>query len=207
MPWIIDYQLVLEQMREQRFKCLYYNSGAFGFPADATTQSVGWIGPPDDSIKPAARALVRPVAPPFEQTLTDLTMRAWRELLPGRVWAMPKSHWAYELDYGSRDWMPALLENIEIDPGLLEGRNNAAAIEFADHEDRHLQFFIERLLQMLLGSDFLLAFPRRATTCTIHSHKQIWWTTADPVVAMGLDQLVPTSPSAAAPNQNTSDER
>ena len=52
MPWIIDYQLVLEQMREQRFKCLYYNSGAFAFPPDVKTRSAGWIGPPDDSIKP-----------------------------------------------------------------------------------------------------------------------------------------------------------
>jgi len=200
MPWIIDYQLVLEQMREQRFKCLYYNSGAFGFPPDVQTQSVGWIGPPDDSIKPAARAMARPVPPPYESNLSELAARAWRELLPGRVWALPKSHWAYELDFSSRDWMPALLENIDLDPGMLAGRNNAAAIEFAPHEDRRFQYFIERLLQMLLGSDFLLVFPQRGTICTIHSHKQLWWTTSDAVVRAGLEALTPME-------QTTSDER
>jgi hypothetical protein len=191
MPWIIDYQLVLEQMREQRFKCLYYNSGAFAFPPDAKTRSLGWIGPADDSIKPAARELARQVAEPYESNLANLATRAWQELLPGKVWAMPKSHWAYELDFGSRDWMPPLLENIEIDPGLLAGRNNAAAIEFAAGEDRQFRHFVERLLQMLLGSDFVLAFPKRNTIATVHSHKQIWWTTTDAVVAAGLHALVP----------------
>lgn len=191
MPWIIDYQLVLEQMRAQHFKCLYYNSGAFGFPADVQTRSIGWLGPVDETIKPDARLMTRMVAPPFEPNLAERVTGAWQELLPGRVWAMPKSHWAYELEFGSRDWMPALLENIEIDPGLLVGRNNAAAIEFTPGEERHFQHFIERLLQMLLGSDFLLGFPGRNTICTIHSHKQIWWTTADGEVAAGLDRLVP----------------
>lgn len=195
MPWIIDYQLVLEQMREQRFKCLYYNSGAFALPAEAKALSIGWIGPPDDSLLPAARAIARSAPPPFEANLAELTTRAWQQLLPGRAWAMPKSHWAYELEFGSREWMPALLENIEIDPGLLLGRNNAAAIEFGVGESHRFKHFVERLLQMLLGSDFLLAFPRRDTICTIHSHKQIWWTTGDSVVAAGLNELLPLLPA------------
>jgi hypothetical protein len=91
--------------------------------------------------------------------------------------------------------MPPLLENIEIDPGLLAGRNNAAAIEFAAGEDRQFRHFVERLLQMLLGSDFVLAFPKRNTIVTVHSHKQIWWTTTDAVVATGLEALVPVENS------------
>ena len=47
MPWIIDYSVVLEQMRQQRFKSLYYNSGAFGFPTETQPQTIGWIGPED----------------------------------------------------------------------------------------------------------------------------------------------------------------
>ncbi len=191
MPWIIDYQLVLEQMREQRFKCLYYNSGAFGFPPDVQTQSVGWIGPADGSIREVAKAMTRSVAAPYEASLSALAMQAWRELLPGRVWVMPKSHWAYELDYGSRDWMPPLLENVGVDPGLLFGRNNAAAIEFGPGDEEGFRYFIERLLQMLLGSDFTLAFPRRNTICTVHSHKQLWWTTAEAAVGEGLERLLP----------------
>ena len=207
MPWIIDYQLVLEQMREQRFKCLYYNSGAFGFPPDVQTESVGWIGPADDSIKPAARAIARSVPPPYESNLAELATRAWRELLPGRVWALPKSHWAYELDFGSRDWMPALLENIDLDPGMLADRNNAAAIEFSPDEDGRFQYFTERLLQMLLGSDFLLVFPHCWTICTIHSHKQLWWTTSDAVVRAGLEAMAPTQATTSGEQRTMSDER
>ena len=51
MPWIIDYPLVLEQMREQRFKSLYYNSGAFGFAQDVEQKIIGWLGPPDSTLK------------------------------------------------------------------------------------------------------------------------------------------------------------
>src|SRR5437867_4066686 len=109
MPWIIDYEMVLEQMRSQQFKCHYYNSGAFGFADGATTHTLAWVGPDDSSIKPTARPFVRLVPEPYEPTLATMAARLWREQLPGRIWAMPMSHWAYELSHGSRDWMPALL--------------------------------------------------------------------------------------------------
>ena len=54
MPWIIDYDIVLAQMRQQRLKCLYYNGGAFGFSDPAAVKTVGWIGPEDSTIRPAA---------------------------------------------------------------------------------------------------------------------------------------------------------
>jgi hypothetical protein len=190
MPCVIDYPRVLERMREQGFQCLYHNSGAFGFPAKVTTQSLAWIGPADATIKPGAMALVRSVPPPYAKNLADLAARAWREWLPGRVWAMPKSHWAYELEFGSRDWMPELLESIGMDPALLAPRNNAAAIEFDLTEIEPFRVFVEQLLQNLRGSDFLLAFPGRGTICTIHSHQQLWWTTGSGDIAAGLERMV-----------------
>lgn len=190
MPWIIDYQIVLEQMREQRFKSLYYNSGAFGFPDAASTRVVGWVGPPDNTIRPAALPFARPVDPPYEENLAALLVRAWLDQLSGRVWVMPASHWAYELEFGSRDWMPALLEAVGIDPGLLHSRNDAAAIEFSPDESDSFRYLVTRLLEMLLGSDFCLAFPGRPALATVHHHKQIWWTTTQGCLVEALNHLV-----------------
>jgi hypothetical protein len=179
VPWIIDYSTVIEQMREQRFKSLYYNSGAFGFPPETDTQIVGWLGGDDPTIKPDARAATVALAEPYEENLSGALVRTWEAHLPGRVWIMPMSHWSYELEFGSREWMPALLERIGIDPGLLTTRNNGAAIEFAPDEPQVLAPFVQRLLQMLIGSDFMIAFPRRPVLCTLHHHKQLWWQTSD----------------------------
>jgi len=179
VPWIIDYPVVLEQMREQRFKSLYYNSGAFGFPQDVQTHIVGWLGPPDPTIKAQVSDLGQHVPEPHEENLARLLRRAWEQHFPGRAWVMPMSHWSYELDFGSRDWMPALLEHVGIDPGLLTTRNNAAAIEFAPDEPAMLEHFVTRLLQMLQQSDFAIAFPRFPVVCTLHHHKQLWWQTSD----------------------------
>src|SRR3954468_8768105 len=147
-------------MREQRFKSLYYNSGAFGFPPDVQPEIVGWLGPPDSTLRESAASLAISVVEPYEENLARVLIRAWQEHLPGRAWVMPMSHWSYELDFGSRDWMPATLEGIGVDPGLLMHRNNAAAIEFAPDEPQVLQHVVQRLLQMLQQSDFAIAFPR-----------------------------------------------
>src|SRR6185503_14399189 len=104
-------------------------------------------------------------------------------------WAMPMSHWAYELQYGSRDWMPALIEQIGLDLGLLEGRNNAAPIEFNVEDSDLFAHFAQRLLEMLLGSDFMIAFLGRPILCTLHHHKQLWWSTEDAHVMQVLDAL------------------
>jgi len=187
MPWIIDYEVVVEQMRQQKLKCNYYNSGAFGFADPKGVQHVGWVGPDDPTLRPAAREVARPVAPPYEANLAELLTKTWLEHFPGRVWAMPMSHWAYELDYGSRDWLPALIEHIDLDPGLLQGRNNGAAIEFATGESHHFRHFTQRLLEMLMTSDFMLAFIGKPILCTLHHHKQLWWQTTHP----GVSALLP----------------
>ena len=189
MPWIIDYDVVVEQMRLQKLKCNYYNSGAFGFVDQANVKNLGWIGPDDPTIRPAARAMTRAVPAPYEKNLAELCTKVWLEHFPGRVWAMPMSHWAYELSYGSRDWMPALIEHLDLDPGLLEGRNNAAAIEFSVQESHHFTHLVQRLLEMLLGSDFMLAFVGRPILCTLHHHKQLWWTTKDEAVVAALEGM------------------
>ena len=194
MPWIIEYDLVLEHMREHGFKCNYHNSGAFAFANPAAVQPLGWIGPDDQTIRPDARKLTRQINPPYEENLGKLCTKVWREHFPARVWAMPMSHWSYELNYGSRDWMPALIENVDLDPGLLEGRNNAAAIEFALEESPQLEYFIQRLLEMLLGSDFMLAFVGKPVLCTVHHHKQLWWQTTDAGILSTLENAVHNLP-------------
>ena len=190
MPCVVDYPIVLAQLRQQGLVCLYHNSGAFGFPREIPTQSRGWIGPADDSIQLLARSLTRPVPQPYEANLAAMAERAWLNCLPGNVWVMPKSHWAYELQFGSREWMPGLLEKMGIDSRLLVDRNNAAAIEFASGEIDLFRQFVQGLLEMLHGSDFLLAFGSHKTVCTIHSHKQLWWTTANAQIAMELDRVL-----------------
>ena len=192
MPWIVDYARVLEQMTGQGLRSLYYNSGAFGFAEGTATESVGWIGPEDPSLRPAARAFARPVPPPYEKELADRVVRAWTELFPGKAWLMPKSHWAYELDFGSPQWMPARLETAGIDPGLLQPRTNAAAIEFSPSESQPFHRVVEGLLRMLLGSDFALTFPGHPITCTLHHHKQVWWTSTDAGLIRSLDSIART---------------
>jgi hypothetical protein len=43
---------------------------------------------------------------------------------------------------------------------------------------------------MLHGSDLSLVFPAHKTICTIHSHKQLWWTTTNPQIVMDLDRVL-----------------
>ena len=192
VPWIIDYPVVLEQMREQHFKSLYYNSGAFGFSPEETHEIVGWIGPFDSTLKPHALEMSRQISEPYEENLARLLVRIWREHLAGRPWVMPMSHWSYELDFGSRDWMPALLEGICVDPGLLMTRSNAAAVEFSMEESAMLEHFVTTLLRMLQQSDFAIVFPRRQVIVTLHHHKQLWWQTSEKGLAESLRQIALT---------------
>ncbi len=191
MPIVIDYPTVLHQLTGDGLRCLYHNSGAFGFPADAAAHSRGWMGPLDSSIRESARPMVRQIPPPFETNLSNLFIIAWKETSPGPVWILPRSHWAYELQFGSQAWMPAALERIGIDPAMLTDFNNGSALEFAAGERELLRSFVCELLTRLVGSDFQAVFACRKTVCTIHSRGQLWWTTIDPVVLDRLDVLVP----------------
>jgi len=190
MPWIVDYQLVLDQMRGQGLRSLYHNSGAFGFAENQALHTVAWIGPADETIRPGVAGVIRSIPEPYELNLAELATWMWQKHLPGRVWLMPMSHWAYELEFGSRDWLPAVLENAGVDPGLLKGRNTGDAIEFSAQETLPFSHVLQRLLEMLLGSDFMLAFPDRRVLCTVHHHQQLWWTTPEEGLASSAAVLV-----------------
>lgn len=191
MPRIIDYPDVLSRLASDGLISLYHNSGAFGFPKDRGTFARGWIGPPDPTIRPQAASLTRSVPPPHERNLADLTTRFWLDALPVPVWVMPKSHWSYELDFGSKNWMPQTLASIGIDGDLLIARNNAAAIEFTTDESESFTPLLGALLQNLLGSDFALAWPGRDVIATVHHHKQLWWMTTNAGLSKQLDAMIP----------------
>jgi len=179
MPQIIEYPDVVKQMSQQGLISLYPNSGAFGFPKGVAAHAVGWVGGDDPTIRPEARALTATIAPPIESTLARLADHAWQSLLPGPVWVMPKAHWAYELDFGSSAWMPGLLGSIGVAADQLSPRHDGTAVGFEPHESAGFRAIVEGLLTHLLGSDFQLAFPGHDACCTVHHHKQLWWTSPD----------------------------
>jgi len=124
--------------------------------------------------------------------LATLCGRVWTEALAGAsAWVTPKSHWAYELMFGSQEWMPQLLREAGLSPEDLASRHDGSAIEFAPQESAVFETFLAGLLAGLFGSDFLLAWPGRPVVCTVHHHKQLWWTTTDAALLGGLETLVP----------------
>ena len=192
MPRIVAYPDVLQALSSQGYQSLYYNSGAFGFDADVPTISRGWIGEPDPSIREAARAILCQVNPPVARQLSSRLIQVWLRYLAGPLWLMPRSHWAFELEYGCRHWLPQAMEKLGIDPRALGSLNTAPALEFKLDEATQLEGLLEQLLLHLNQSDFQLVFCDRQTICTIHSRRQLWWTTADAKVAAGLDRVLPT---------------
>ncbi len=189
MAAIIDYSLVLPRMQSQGLQCLYHNSGAFGFAPETRTCACGWIGPADPTVRSEALHLLRSVPPPYEVNLTRLLLELWRDQFGGPLWVMPRSHWSYELQFGSREWMPDLLTQLGVDPALLVDRNNAAALEFTEAERSQGKHMVNRLLEMLRGSDFSLIFPGYSVLCTLHHHKQLWWVTTDSKLAAQLEAM------------------
>jgi hypothetical protein len=189
MPLIIDYTVVLQRLESEGLHCNYPNGGSFGFAPEAAPQVRGWIGLADPTIRPAMQPMIRHVASPFELNLAKLACWAWEQLLPGNLWAMPASHWSHELHHGSREWMGALLTEMNLDRADLAARTDAAAIEFVPGESAVLCRFVQQLLENLAGSDFMLAFPGRAAVCSVHHHKQLWWSTTNVDVLRGLDGL------------------
>jgi hypothetical protein len=188
---IIDYPSVLLRMTELGYRSLYFNSGAFGFASGVATVSRGWIGPPDSSIRESAQAIVRQASVPFSETLTGALIEVWTQALPGPVWIMPKSHWAYELEFGHRGWLPGVLEQTGVDPRPLAGLNNAAAIEFTATDKNALAYMVRQLLDRLVSSDFQLVFLDHSTICTVHTRCQLWWTTTSQDVVDRLDEALP----------------
>ena len=188
---IVEYDAVLARMAALGLESLYYNSGAFGFPRGHAIHFTGWIGGEDPTLRPAARENAVRVDEPCVPTLAALASRAWTEIFPGPVWVMPKSHWAFELDFGGKEWLPSALRAAGIDPEQLMGRTNAPAVEFLPADVDRFTPLVESLLANLLGSDFALAFPDYAVTCTLHHHRQVWWTDGDGAFVRRLRMLPP----------------
>lgn len=187
MPRVIEYPVVLETLQGQGLKSLYYNSGACGFGGEVSY--VGWMGPEDPTLRPAMLPRVSRVAPPYPETLTSLAREAWEKVLPGVVWVMPMSHWAYELDFGSREWMPGVLGEMGLDAGRMQELTTGNAVEFTLQEHEIFSFFMLALLKNLAMSDFMLAFPGRRAVCTVHHHQQLWWASDDSGVLERLREL------------------
>ena len=178
----MDFDRVVESMTSEGFRSLYHNSGAFGFARGTDVHYAGWIGPPDASIRAEMRPLLRQVPPPYEANLAGAAGEVWTLKLPGAAWIMPMSHWSYELDFGSREWMPAALDAIGVNGTELSYRANGAAVEFQVGERAAMESLVAALLANLRTSDFMLAFPGRPALCTVHHHKQLWWQTTDPTL-------------------------
>jgi hypothetical protein len=191
MPKVLEYDHVLQTLTVQGFKSLYYNSGSFAFRPEDKFFTQGWLGPPDSTIRADALSFTRQIQPPFSANLAQFTQRVWSELVPGAVWIMPRSHWAYELDFGSKDWMPGALRAVGIEKTNLEFLTTGTAIEFEPYESNEFGSFLTSLLDNLSGSsDFQIAWPGRPLLCTVHHHQQLWWTTTDETIFRRLDALV-----------------
>jgi hypothetical protein len=191
VPVIVDYATVLQRMSAAGFRCNYHNSGAFGFGAGADVLIRGWIGPDDATIRPGLLPSVRTILPPFAPHLAEALVRVWQASLCGYAWLMPMSHWHFELHDGSRDWLPAELGEIRIDPASLRDRADGSALQFATEESPALSRAVIALLENLKVSDFQLAFPGRAALCMIHHHTQLWWQTTDAELMRHIDGALP----------------
>jgi hypothetical protein len=183
VPRIIDYSIVLTTLEQSGLRCVYPNSGAFGLAADKTNHIAGWIAADDPTIRAELRAVVQIVPSPASRSLATLLLRAWRQHLPGPLWLMPASHWAYELQFGAADWLPALLADHCIDATVLQSRSDGSAIEFQLDETESPGALVEKLFDHLDASDFTAAFPGSPAVAMLHHHQQIWWQTSDRTLA------------------------
>lgn len=179
MPSIIEYPIALSRLVNQGLVCNYFNGGAFGFARGVDVHILGWIAADDPTIRPQLRPHIRQIAAPAEENMARAAVAAWQSGFRGIAWIMPLSHWAFELDFGSKSWLPDLLDSVGIDPRILAARSDASPIEFQADESSGLGKFVRSLLEHLAASDFMLAFPSHPVLCTIHHHKQLWWTSSD----------------------------
>lgn len=193
MPRVIDYAQVLASLTGAGMESLYYNSGAFGYIESTSVESVGWILRDDLTLRPAARDIARLILPGDETTLAAMAGTIWATHLSDcAAWVLPKSHWAYELDFGSYSWLPAALVEAGVEPQFLADRHDGAAVEFSLYERPQVEALTATLLQRLAGSDFMILFRHGETVpaiCTVHHHKQLWWTTPHPPLAAALRAL------------------
>lgn len=171
------------------FRSTYPNGGAYAFTRGTQVSARGWALRDDLTIRPEARSMLRILQPGVPPTLAWAAVTVWREHLPGIVWAMPMSHWAYELRHGGGAALETLVRQAGVDPSLLRDRADGSAIEFAPDEQEPMAVFLAGLLTVLQEGDFLLAFAGRPALCMVHHHGQLWWTTSDARLLATLDDV------------------
>jgi hypothetical protein len=179
LPRIVDYETVVERLKAQGMKALYYNSGTFGFMDEAGTKVVGWIGEEDATLRPAAREVAIRVAAPYAETMARRVREIWEKHGGGDIWFTPGSHWAFELEDGGKEYMPELLRSVGIDPELLRGVNRAPAISFELGEAEMFEGFLLGVLQKGRYTDYGIVWPGQSLVGLVHHHGQIWWRTME----------------------------
>jgi hypothetical protein len=183
MPTVVNYEQVLTVADRMRLRSVYYNSGAFDF-GSAPTHIVGWLGPDDPTLRSDLQALTARVSIPYARNLSTALMHAWRTLLPGTAWVLPKSHWSFELQHAHRPALHAALRALAIDVAHLSSLPSAAAaLAFEPDEANALGTLVETIFTENVSSDFALLFPDRPAILTLHHHQQIWLQTTDPILA------------------------
>lgn len=174
MPSLVSYPIVLERLAAVGIRCVYPNSGAFGFEPSAAVHICGWIGGEDETIRAELRDKTRRFAAPLPDTLAAGVKRAW-QTLGGALWIMPASHWSYELQFGNGDWLGDALAAMGIDPKPLAARADGTAVCFPPEESAGAESFVREILKNLRGSDFTLAFADQPVLAMLHHHCQVWW--------------------------------
>ncbi len=95
-----------------------------------TTRSVGWVGPPDPTIRPAARTLARHVPPPYEPNLADLATSAWLDHLPGPAPRVAQESLGVRAGLRPAWWMPSALRDVGVDAQSLVAETTGVELEF-----------------------------------------------------------------------------
>jgi hypothetical protein len=189
---VIEYPIALKALEQRGLVCNYFNGGAFGFPKGVDVSILGWIAADDPSIRPLLRPYLRVIPPPAEEKMAKAAIDALDSEIPGPLWIMPLSHWAFELDFGSKTWLGQLVQSVGQDPQLLAARSDASPLEFNNKDLSDLVRFIRVLLENLTSSDFMLASPIYPVLCTIHHHKQLWWTSSNEPLLEEIGTYTPT---------------
>lgn len=186
MAEVVDYGRVQAELGGKGLRCLYHNSGSWGFGDPTKVRAVGWILADDVTLRPGAREVAR-VLDGIDELVTGV-MSTW-ERVGGDLWLLPGSHWAYELDFGTPA-MEAVLHRwgVKGAEGLV-GRNDGSAVRFglSGGVDGVDEAAAAGILKELLGcgttSDYQIVFPSLPLTGIAHHHVQVWWQTEDTELA------------------------
>jgi hypothetical protein len=174
MPEVLSYQQVETVLRAKSLRCLYFNSGSWGFTEQAG--AVGWLLGDDPTLTPAARKIARVVGP-VDQLVAAVLEACHR--VGGEIWILPGSHWAYELDFGTPTMLDVLRRADVVGVDGLVGRNDGSAVRFLATEQSQLAGVLRELFSTGTTSDYQLILPEMPVLAILHHHVQVWWQAKD----------------------------